>query len=84
MTETPVTAITLTDAERAAILTYWESPEAFAQWQRDALAEEIEKRAAAVGQQVANEAVRAAVQDAYAQFPTVFGEPTLFPSSEQP
>jgi heme-degrading monooxygenase HmoA len=75
MTETPIQALTLTDEERIAILQYWPDQLSFLMWQREALAGEIERRAAQVGQQTASNAIREAVQVAYDQFPTVFGAP---------
>lgn len=68
-----VTALTLTAEEQQAILEYWPDQEAFLEWQREALAGEIGRRAAAAGQAAARDSVREAIERAQNTFPTVFG-----------
>lgn len=69
-----VTAITLTDEERLAILNYWGSPEEFAAWQRSALADEILRRAQIVAQSEARQMIDSASVAAQETFPTLFSD----------
>ena len=75
-----ITALTLTDAERALIPALWPDPEgvttgtAFLDWQRATLAAEIERRAAIKASADAQATVADAVQAVRDEFPTVFGE----------
>lgn len=69
-----VTAITLTDEERSAILNYWGSPEEFALWQRSALAEEIMRRAQIEAQSEARQIIESASASVQETFPTLFSE----------
>lgn len=69
-----ISALTLTDPERATILAYWPDPAAFAEWQRSTLAAEIERRAAIKASADAQATVADAVQAVRDEFPTVFGE----------
>ena len=77
MTE-PITALTLTDPERAAIPALWPDPEgvapgtSFLEWQRATLAAEIERRAALKADADAKATVSDAVQLVRDAFPTVF------------
>lgn len=70
--ESAVAALSLSPAERQAILLYWPDQDSFLAWQREALASEIERRAAAAGQAAANETVKEAILQAHQSFPTVF------------
>ena len=75
-----ITALTLTDAERALIPALWPDPEgvtpgtSFLAWQRATLAAEIERRAAIKASAEAQATVGEAVQAVRDEFPTVFGE----------
>ena len=75
---TEITALALTDAERAQIPALWPDPEgaqpgaSFLDWQRATLAAEIERRAAIKASADAQATVADAVQDARAAFPTIF------------
>ena len=69
-----IAALTLTDDERAAILTLFSSADEFLQWQRDVLAAEIEARASRLAQQQAQAGVSEAVQVVRDTFPTIFGD----------
>ena len=77
-----IQALTLTDPERAAILAYWDSPEEFIAWQRDALAAEIMRRAQTAAQtqarQIMDETSAGVVED----FPSLF--PEQQPTAEAP
>lgn len=70
-----VTALTLTEDERSAILAYWATPEEFVAWQRDALAQEIMRRAQTAAQDQAREIMQAATETVVADFPSLFPEP---------
>lgn len=75
-----IKALTLTDEERLKILQYWPDQEgdepgtAFLLWQKEVLGNEIERRAAIVGQQVASSVVQEYVQETREKFPTLFVE----------
>lgn len=73
-----IQALTLTDPERAAILAYWDTPEDFIAWQRDALAAEIMRRAQTAAQTQARQIMDDTTAGVVEDFPT------LFPVEEQP
>jgi hypothetical protein len=67
-----ITAITIPLEERAVILRLWGSPQAFAEWQADALRSEVERRAAAEAAPLAAQVVEAEVQGVRDQIPSLF------------
>ena len=74
-----IAAITLTEPERALIAEL-ATPEEFEAWQRQALAEFIERRAELKAQEQARAFIVDAVAQAKANFPSVFPDefPTVF------
>jgi len=72
MPDETITALTLTDAERLEILSYWPTPAAFVEWQRAVLAAEIERRAGMAAQDAVRSDVVAAVEEVKAAFPTLY------------
>lgn len=78
MNETPeasITALTLSDEERIKIGLYWSSPIEFLLWQKEVLANEIERRAGTKAQTEFASFVVAQVEEAKSDFPTLFNVP---------
>ena len=65
-------ALGLTDAERATIDTLYPAPGEADDFLRRVFREDIERRAAAMGQAAVGKAVRQAVDEAQAALPTIF------------
>ena len=67
-----VSAISLPEPERAVILDLWGSAEAFALWQRDVLAAEVERRATARAQTEAQQILATAAVEVRDAMPSLF------------
>lgn len=81
---TEIVALTLTPAERGAILTFWPSVDDFMQWQRNVLAAEVMRRAQTAVEQQSREAMDTATDEVMSAFPSLFPEPAEPPAEPSP